>query len=358
MAPSILPQSISFTVSQVLTGITATTYNAKQASNDAVMASSVSAISPAVSATDIDFSAATSIATGTTDATSQPAGQLRGTTTTQQVHLQQDSCLLTYVINVPNTASVGFVNGDAAFEAISLQLETAADDGMFTNTIRRLANSGGVSDMTTVATDVVVTSNYESGAPYSATSSAKEPLNGGVIAGIVLAVFVFAVVLCCGFYQYRIMKLDHAKARDRIVNHNVVSATAASAADIKEGSMPDTSASTTEQRSTSTSSTTSTMTKKAPAPGRAKPQHDYVTEMTVNPLFRAHSTVRRRKEEASAAADTAALDATNAAAATSSSAEVASTSNTDTDTGTVMASAETANDEAASSTASLGGESV
>lgn len=299
------------------------------------MAASIASVSPAVNPADITFSSAVVSNIVIADTSISSKRNLR-TGDSKRIGLQQNNCMLSYIISIPNTQTVGFVNGEAAYNAISLQLRTASTDGLFTATIRAEANTLKVSDMNSVSSGSVVTSNYQSGNAYSRhSSSPSKALNGGTIAGIVIAVLVFVAILIIGVYKYRSwMEEDTLIERKGATATTQIDATGtgrndsrnmSTASNVSEflGQSPSSlSDSSSVESSTGNKSTTSSPFKTSSNRPKANTTVEYGTEMTTNPLMRAHSSIRRKPQTVTttSAADSATTDT----ATVSTSTDVAS----------------------------------
>lgn len=176
-----------------------------------MIAASVVAISSAVSPKDITFDQAVQPATSYIPPQSSIAGVLAGIRM-----VSATDCLLTYTIAIPNTATAGYVNGEAAYTAISTQLTTAAEDGTFTIVLNANAAHLGVTDLASVTSGALTTSGYSAG-PADVADDDNTGLSTGGLIGIICGVFGVAVVLygsvyICRQYKLRVTANEQARA--------------------------------------------------------------------------------------------------------------------------------------------------
>jgi hypothetical protein len=237
--------SMAYSVSQVLNGVTQSSYNADSTTNNQVMQQTV-ATEMNLPTRDITI---TSVTAATTSLVKAIAARLR------TLSSSSSAVLVTYAVNIPNIYAAGYTSPNAAYSATTTALNTSIATGHFNSVLQTNAAAAGSTALVNATSSAAVVSNFTAtpASVGSASSSSSSSLSGGAIAGIVIGVLAGLLFISMGMYYVYLSSSGSAyddnepeendnkqattepAATEMTVNNPLASAPAAKAADIDEG---------------------------------------------------------------------------------------------------------------------------
>lgn len=119
--------------------------------------------------------------------------------------LESPTSIVTYDIFIPSTASMGYANGENAYQNISSTLESAINDGAFDQVLHENAQTYNATALNSSVISLGFTSTYVTGDPgtnpLDDSSSSDDGLTDGELAGVIIgSVAGFTILTTCCVY--------------------------------------------------------------------------------------------------------------------------------------------------------------
>jgi hypothetical protein len=165
---------LSFSVTQILNGISAATFNSNFEMNSIAVAKTVASSVQGVETENVAVQ----------HAVDTSRRLLRASLTVSA------SCQIAYSITIPSTASAGYINAAQAYSSVVSSLNSSIASGAFDATLHSTAASVGATNLETAQAGSASYSAYEAITLSTSSSGSNSALSGGAVAGIVIAVLV------------------------------------------------------------------------------------------------------------------------------------------------------------------------